>query len=114
MINRVVEQHLQAPDPMIIRFMGNITGNVVAKSFFSDDIDGLILNGVPMHEEIVRIFNDLGELQNYNMVIFLKQVIFGQRSWRIFPSAKERDVEERIFNLRLQCEKLIQARIAQT
>ncbi|CAK65177.1 unnamed protein product (macronuclear) [Paramecium tetraurelia] len=97
----------------ILEFLELITGQVVIRSFFGKSADGVQINKKKIQIEIADLLNELGEVRFKSKYLFVKRFFLGTKSWGFFPTNKEKELLQRISEMRLAIEKLIQKRIVE-
>ncbi len=60
----------------LLDFCSKITGEIISQSFFSNDIENIVINGKPIEVGITELFSDLIDLRR-SLFYNLKEMLFG-------------------------------------
>ncbi|CAD8127293.1 unnamed protein product [Paramecium sonneborni] len=114
MINEVcLEKINQICGDNVLEFLELITGQVVIRSFFGNSAEGIKINKKQIQIEIADLLNDMGELRLKSKYFFIKRFFLGTKGWKFFPTKIEKELLQRVYEVRLTIEKLIQKRIVE-
>ncbi|CAD8207201.1 unnamed protein product [Paramecium pentaurelia] len=114
MINEVcLEKINQISGDNVLQFLELITGQIVIRSFFGKSAEGVKINNKEIQIEIADLLNDMGELRFKSKYFFIKSFFLGTKGWNFFPTQNEKQLLQRVSEMRLAIEKLIQKRIVE-
>ncbi|CAD8068856.1 unnamed protein product [Paramecium primaurelia] len=114
MMNKVVQSIAEKDDKKNLNdFMARITGEVVIKSFFGELAEGLQLEGKDAQIALIQLTGEISLMYMENVFLFVKSLLFKERTWDIFPGQKEKDIVRRVENVRMKVKELIVKRIEQ-
>ncbi|CAD8091771.1 unnamed protein product [Paramecium sonneborni] len=114
MMNQVVQQIAEKDNKSHLNdFMSRITGEIVIKSFFGELAEGFQLEGKDAQVALIQLTGEISIMHMENIYIFIKSLLFEERMWEIFPCKKEKEIVQRVDNVRTKIKEMIQKRIEQ-
>ncbi|CAD8177801.1 unnamed protein product [Paramecium pentaurelia] len=112
MINEITQSKIDNfSNENVLSSLQSITGLIVIKSFFGIQTDQIYINNTELQVEIANIMNEMGYMRFKSQIQSTKRLIFGTKAWKIFPTKEEKKLLQRVKDMRLIVENLVQQRI---
>ncbi|CAK72113.1 unnamed protein product (macronuclear) [Paramecium tetraurelia] len=99
-INQVLLEKLQKEDKTnVLDFLTKTSSEIIIKTFFCKELQEIIVQGNDITTEMIDLITQLGDMQMNDLYVSIKLALLGRRSFGLFPSKNEKQLDARIDRL---------------